>query len=1031
MHFRQFTLIPAALCVASLQLSAQLVTTPDTTICAGGTATLAVLSAPSYGTSSYTFETVPYAPEIYAGTSPTPGLTDDSYSSSIPIGFTFCFLGTEYTNAYIGSNGWVSFGGPGALTTTYTSATIPSAAASVPKNCIMGPWQDWHPGLCSPVGSCVKYQTIGTAPFRKFIVSWSSVPMFSCTWLYGSFQIVLNETTNIIDNHLTNKPNCMAWAGGTATQGVHGPGGTVAFTAPGRNSTPWTTANESTRFVPNGIIWYDPFGAIVGYGDTLVVSPAVTTTYTAFLSSCAGIDYSADITVTIEDIDPSFTYDPFYCTDGVAYPVVTGDPGGTFTAVPPGLVLDPLTGEIDLTASIPGSYSITYTVIGPLGACPPESATDLVTIITDPDATFAYDAIAYCPTGTTLPTYITTAGGTFSVSPAGLSVDPVTGEVDLTTGSVGTTYTITYTVGILCINDYSVTITITDFDDPSFSYGAPSFCPTGTATPTPVTPGGTYTVSPPGLSVDPLTGTADLSTGTVGVTYTITYTTPAGPCSNSTTTTLTIDPLDDPSFAYDAPSYCPTGTTLPLSVTTPGGTFTIAPGTMGINPTTGQVNLATGDIGTTYTITYTTPAGPCSNSGSVTLTIDPLDDPAFNYDAAAYCNYGSAFITTVATPGGTWTATPATLSINPATGTIDLTTGTPGTFYTITYTTPAGPCSNTSSTVIEILPLTDAAFSFDNSAYCATGTVNPDMILNPGGSFTADAGLSINGSTGQLNLAACAPGGPYAVYYTSPGCPETDTFFITILALPTPSIDMTDIICLEGSPGLLTGIPPGGTFSGTGVTGDLFDPSLVGTAGSYTITYTHTDGNGCTNTATSTMNVIQNIVDAGMDIYIPEYSTALLNAVGGTTFLWEPPDGLSCSDCPSPVFDSLLSQTYTVTSWDMYGCIAQDQMTVHVVPVFDPVVFVPNTFTPNGDNINDFFTAFGTDVATISSMHVFDRWGELIFMVEGINANDPNIGWDGTFKGEAINQGVYAYTMVVKLEDGMEQRVSGNITLIR
>ena len=902
----------------------------------------------------------------------------------------------------------------------------------------MGPWQDWHPGLCAPAGSCVKYQTIGTAPNRKFIVSWNNVPMFSCTWLLGKFQIVLNETTNIIENHLTNKPNCPAWAGGTATQGVHGPGGTIAFTAPGRNSTAWTTANESTRFVPNGIIWYNPFGAIVGYGDTLVVSPAVTTTYTAFLNSCSGIDYEADITVFIEDVSPAFSYDAYYCTDGVASPVVTGDPGGTFTSVPGGLVLDPVSGDIDLNASTPGSYSISYTVTGPTGACPSETATDLVTIITDPDATFAYGDLTYCPTGTVSPDYITTAGGTFSVSPAGLVVDPVSGTVNLTTGSIGTTYTITYTVGILCTSNYSVTLTISDFDDPAFSYPAPGFCPTGTAWPSVTTPGGTFTVSPPELVVDPGTGAADLTTGVVGTTYTITYTTPAGPCSNSATTTLTIDPLDDPSFNYGASSYCPTGTANPVSITTPGGTFTISPPTMSINASTGMVNLATGDVGTTYTITYTTPAGPCSNSSTTTLTIDPLDDPSFSYDADAYCNYGSANVATIATPGGTYTISPA-CTINAATGAIDLSTTVPGTIYTITYITPAGPCSNASSEIIEILPLTDAAFTFSDAAYCATGITSPNIILNPGGSFTAEPGISINSSTGEINLAASTPGGPYAVYYTSPGCPETDTVLVTIYALPTPTVDLADVICLEGAPTLLTGDPPGGYFSGDGVTGELFDPALAaasgtftGGFGSYTVTYTYTDANGCTNTATGTIDIIQNAVDAGMDVYIPENTTVVLNATGGTTtVLWEPPAGLNCNDCPDPVFDSLLSQTYTVTAWDEYGCMASDEITVNVVPVFDPVVFVPNTFTPNGDNFNDFFTAFGADLTSISSIHIYDRWGELIYSGEDLMANDANTGWDGTFEGKPVNQGVYAYMLVVKLQDGIEQRITGNITLIR
>ena len=1025
--------LPAVLCLFLFKTSyQQIIASADTSICSGGTATLAVISAPSYGTSSYTFETIPYTPEAYAGVSPVQagggGLSDDSYSTAVSIGFNFCFLDETYSQCYIGSNGWVSFGGPGALTTTYTSASIPSLLASVPKNCIMGPWQDWHPGLCSPVGSCVKYQTIGVAPNRKFVVSWDNVPMFSCTTTYGSFQIVINETTNIIENHLTDKPNCLAWAGGTATQGVHSLDGLTAFTAPGRNSTPWVTANESTRFVPNGITWFDGV-TVVGYGDTLIVSPLITTTFTASLTACDGTAYTEDVVVTVINTDPSFNYDPFYCTTGIALPTITGAPGGTFTALPAGMAIDPITGAIDLAASIPGSYSVTYTVAG---ICPTASASDLVTIIIDPDASFGYDDITYCPTGTTIPTFITTVGGTFSVSPAGLSVDPATGLIDLTSGTIGTTYTITYTVGFLCIGTFTYAITIVGIDDPSFMYSSANYCPTGTTSPIFITtPGGTFSVTPGSLDVDPATGLIDLTTGIIGVTYTITYNTPAGPCTNNSTTTVTIDPLDDPAFNYSASSYCPSGTMAPSSIATPGGTFTIFPGTMGIDPASGTVNLSTGDVGTIYTITYTTAAGPCSNTTTTTLEIDPLDDPYFSYADTDFCNYGTAAIIAVTTPGGTYTVSPAGLTVNATTGLIDLATGTPGSSYTITYTTPAGLCSNTFSILINIMPLTDAVFTFDNTAYCAKGTVLPNYILNAGGSFISDPGLSINNLTGEINLAASTPGGPYGIFYTSPGCPETDTFEVLINPLPIPTITMQDVVCLEGDPVLLIGDPAGGYYSGTAVIDDTFSPALAGIPGTYSASYTYTDINGCSNTATANIEVIQNFVDAGMDVYIAEYTTTVLNASGGVTFLWEPPGGLDCNDCATPIVDTLFTTTYTVTSWDMYGCIDQDEIIVTIVPVFDPVVFIPNTFTPNGDNINDFFFAFGTDLESILSLNIFDRWGELVFFSENLNSGDYTKGWDGTFKGDEANQGVYVYMMEVLLDEGVKQLIKGNVTLIR
>jgi len=1030
---------PVAFIFLSLPSVAQIITTPDTTICIGGTATMAVISSPSYGTSSYTFEIIPFAPETFDGAIPnndycsvgggTPYLGDDCFSVPIDIGFSFCFLNESYTECYIGSNGWVSFTDPPNPWTNFTSTTIPNTGTTVPKNCIMGPWQDWTPSGCTPIGSCIKYQTIGTAPFRKFVVSWDMVPLYGagCGALLGEFQIVLNETTNIIENHIVNKPDGCGWAGGTATQGVHSADGLTAYTVPGRNSTVWEAINESTRFVPSGVDWLVA-GFAVGYGDTLIASPTVTTTYTVSMVDCDGVEYTTDITVTVIDNDPSFNYAATYCSAGTATPTITGDLGGTFTADPASMVIDPATGEIDLDATPAGVYTITYD----FGAPCFETASDVVTIVNDPDASFTYPDITFCPTGTVLPDFIATPGGTFTISPAGMTINAATGLVDLSTGTVGTTYTVTYTVGVFCVSSTTQTITIIPLDDATFAYSAPSFCPTGTASPTYITtPGGTFTVSPGGLSVNATTGVIDLTTGTPGTTYTITYTTAAGPCSNTSSVTVTIDPLDDATFTYPESSYCPTGTAVPTVTGVGGGSFTIWPTTMTINAATGTLNLYSGNVGTTYTITYTTPAGPCSNTSTFEVAIDPLDDPYFTYGVTDFCPYGTALPTVITTPGGSFTISPAGPTINTATGLIDFTTATPGATYTVTYTTPAGPCSDNSSIIINVLPFTDAAFAYANSAYCATGTVSPSYVLNPGGSFSADAGISINAFSGEINLGASISGGPYDVVYSSPGCTESDTFQITINPLPTPTIDLADIICLESSAITILGDPPGGSFSGDGVAGDLFDPALVGSTGIYDVTYTYTDANGCTNTVTDYIQIMENAVSLGLDVYIPEYTTTILNAEGGVTFSWDPDSGLSCNDCPNPTVDIMNTTTYTVTSWDENGCVAYDDIIVNIVPVFDPVVFVPNTFTPNGDNINDIFFAYGSDLITILSMSIFDRWGEQLYFAENISALDPSEGWDGTYRGKELTEGVYVYMIEVLLKEGVRQQIKGNVTILK
>jgi len=253
-------LILFSLCIKS-QFSATILPNLDTVrLCLNDSYVLNLSStSQNNNTSNYTITQIPYTPYNYTGTttlntSGTP-LIDDQNSPAIPIGFTFCFFGNQYNQIYISSNGWMGFS-PG-QTVAFTSQTIPVNNFLVPRNAIMGPWHDLNPGLavtgCSnnPTRNYVRYRTEGTAPFRRFIVSWVNIPMYQCTAICGTQQIAIYESTNVIENFIERKVTCLAWAGGTATQGLHNIDGTFAVVVPGRNSTVWTATNEGWRWTPS------------------------------------------------------------------------------------------------------------------------------------------------------------------------------------------------------------------------------------------------------------------------------------------------------------------------------------------------------------------------------------------------------------------------------------------------------------------------------------------------------------------------------------------------------------------------------------------------------------------------------------------------------------------------------------------------------------------------------------------------------------------------------------------------------------
>jgi hypothetical protein len=202
----------------------------------------------------YSVSSIPYAPLAYStGTILPTGLLDDMYSAVMPIGFTFNFFGTDYNNLVIGSNGIVSFdtAKAGSFCAWSLTDTIPTAVATDMRNAIMCPYHDINPASSS--SNHIAYFSFGTAPYRRFVINFYNVPMFSCTSLTNTGQVILYETSNNIDINIENKPVCSGWNGGRATEGIENSAGTTAYVIPGRNASVWTTTNESYRFCYNGV----------------------------------------------------------------------------------------------------------------------------------------------------------------------------------------------------------------------------------------------------------------------------------------------------------------------------------------------------------------------------------------------------------------------------------------------------------------------------------------------------------------------------------------------------------------------------------------------------------------------------------------------------------------------------------------------------------------------------------------------------------------------------------------------------------
>jgi len=145
---------------------------------------------------------------------------------------------------------------------------------------------------------------------------------------------------------------------------------------------------------------------------------------------------------------------------------------------------------------------------------------------------------------------------------------------------------------------------------------------------------------------------------------------------------------------------------------------------------------------------------------------------------------------------------------------------------------------------------------------------------------------------------------------------------------------------------------------------------------------------------------------------------------------WNPPTNLSCTDCLSAIITAISDEEYEISITDIRGCSASATFRLLVRPP-KINIFIPNVFSPNGDNVNDGFTLFTDAQISIDKLLIFDRWGNMMFETRNISPNDPSIGWDGRFKGQFVNPGVYVYAFHLTFPDGTKEIIHGDITVTK
>ena len=639
---------------------------------------------------------------------------------------------------------------------------------------------------------------------------------------------------------------------------------------------------------------FDP--AVAGVGTHTIV-------YALTGSGTCSESVNTQVTVTAPTTT-SLALAGTYCTSDASFALTGGSPaGGIYSGVG---VSSGTAGEIfDPATAGPGTHVITYT-IGTGTSCV-SSSTDSIVVQAVPSVSFTpvnMTTLCVQASGFTLGGG-SPAGGTFS----GTGV--TNGVFDPAIAGIGT-HTITYAFGSgTCSGSATATYTVTAAPTVGLQLGTTQVCNNaGVVTLTGGTPtGGTYSGTGVTNGVFDPTG---LAAGNYAITYNFSA---AGSCTGSATANITVAPTGNVSFAVGVNQLCESQGLFTLSSGTPaGGTFS------GTGIVGNTFNPATAGAGT-HTITYTGPPSTCFATTTANVVVTGATAVAFNMAPPNLCsNSGPVPLTGGSPAGGTYSGTGVTNS------SFDPTVAGAGT-HTITYATVCG--SAVMSFVVR--PQLAASLNLPRTTVCST----EGSFALSGGSPASTSG--VNGTYSGLgvvnnsfNPASVGPG-TYPITYTlNPGfgCTGTATATITVTT-PSPSsltLPTTTFCTTSGAITLSGGSPAGGTYSGNGVSGGVFNPAIAG-AGTHTITY---GVNGCSNGATATI-VVANSQGASFNLS----SASICDNAGSFALSGGFPAGGTYSGAGvtnGNVFDpsSVVPGTYTITYTVSDPCAGTTSATANI-----------------------------------------------------------------------------------------------------